>query len=121
MEKRIVSKMNSLEEFEQFVRKNKYVIVKAGAGWCKPCKLLADFMEHILKLMPNNIAIANVDIDKTPSIKRKLRIQSVPFLCNYINGQPMDITVGYKEESIIKFLEKTVQRTNNTNIRLQRQ
>lgn len=83
------------------------VIVDFWAPWCGPCKQLTPVLEKLVAAANGAVRLAKVNIDENPDIARQLRIQSVPTVYLFKNGQPVDGFMGALRESEVKaFIEK---------------
>ena len=54
-------------------------VLKLGALWCNPCKLMDTQIES-LKDQLSNVEIIHVDVDTSPELGKKYNIRSVPTL-----------------------------------------
>jgi thiol-disulfide isomerase/thioredoxin len=52
---------------------NQIIILKFGASWCKPCKLIKDQISNQTTNMNNNILFYNIDIDEHLELYVKLK------------------------------------------------
>ena len=104
-ERRVVA-ISSLAAFQQFIRDNPVVILKAHATWCGPCKRIQPLFEEQYKTLPKGVCIVYVDIDQGPSIARKYAIRSVPCMISLYNGQPYDVVKGARPQEIVNFFSK---------------
>lgn len=107
---RTVCKLGSLNEYNLFIKSHKYVIIKAGAKWCGPCERIKELFNSLALKMPSEFVIGLVDIDDAPCIKRKLHINSVPFIVNVIDGEVMDVMTGSDEKQIHDLFNKSRNR-----------
>lgn len=83
------------------------VIVDFWAPWCGPCKQLGPIIEKVVKAAQGKVKLVKVNIDDSPEIAQQLRIQSIPAVFAFDQGQPVDAFVGAQPESQIKaFVEK---------------
>jgi len=98
------------DEFTQFVKRHRYVVVMATASWCGPCRRIKPLFVSKMNELPMNVALVIVDIDKAPRLKNHLRVKSVPYIMNMINGEAMDVINTSNSSTIISFFSKTLIR-----------
>lgn len=85
----------------------KPVIVQFWAPWCGPCKQLKPVMEKAVTAANDSVAMVRVNIDTSPDLAQALRVQSVPMVYAFYQGQAVDGFVGVRPESEIKtFVDK---------------
>ena len=85
------------------------VIVDFWAPWCEPCKQLGPTIEKVVMAANGAVRLVKIDIDQNPAIAQQLRIQSIPAVYAFKDGQPVDGFMGALPESQIKqFVEKLV-------------
>ena len=95
----------SLETFARDVVQSKVpVLVDFWATWCGPCKQLTPLLEKVVKSARGKVRLVKIDIDKNPEIAQQFRIQSVPTVYAFVNGQPVTGFQGAQPESQIKAL-----------------
>ena len=78
------------------------VIVDFWAPWCGPCKQLGPALEAAVIAAEGAVKLVKVNIDENPEIAQQLRIQSIPTVYAFSNGQPIDGFQGALPESQIK-------------------
>ena len=87
--------------------KERLVLVDLWAPWCGPCKQLGPVLEKIVDNAGGAVSLVKIDIDQNPQIAQALRVQSIPAVFAFKNGQPIDAFMGALPESEIKkFIEK---------------
>lgn len=94
--------------FETEVLKSELpVLVDFWATWCRPCKMIAPVVQALSEKYDGKIKFVKLDVDANPQNPQTYRINSIPTLMIFKNGQPVDTSVGFKPESVI---EKIIQK-----------
>ena len=78
------------------------VIVDFWAPWCGPCKTLGPQLEAAVIAAEGAVKMVKVNIDENPEIAQQLRVQSIPTVYAFRDGQPVDGFMGAIPESQIK-------------------
>ena len=78
------------------------VIVDFWAPWCGPCKTLGPALEAAVTAADGAVKLVKVNIDENPEIAQQLRIQSIPTVYAFKDGQPVDGFMGAIPESQVK-------------------
>ncbi|WP_312524654.1 thioredoxin [Paracoccus sp. (in: a-proteobacteria)] len=83
------------------------VIVDFWAPWCGPCKTLGPQLEAEVTKAKGRVAMVKVNVDENQMIASQLRVQSIPTVFAFYQGQPVDAFQGAIPPSQIKqFVEK---------------
>jgi putative thioredoxin len=78
------------------------VIVDFWATWCGPCKTLGPALEKVVNEAKGAVKLVKIDVDKNPVIAGELRVQSIPTVYAFVDGQPVDGFQGALPESQLK-------------------
>lgn len=74
--------------------KSAAVIVDFHAEWCGPCKTLGPALEAAVTKAGGAAKLVKIDIDANPQFAGQLRVQSIPAVFAFVNGQPVDGFMG---------------------------
>jgi thioredoxin 1 len=70
------------------------VLVDFFAEWCGPCKAMAPALEQVASELAGKIKVAKLDVDQNPDVTQKYRIQAMPTLMIFKNGEVAAQRVG---------------------------
>ena len=85
------------------------VIVDFWAPWCGPCKTLGPMLEKAVAEARGKVRMVKVNVDENQRIAAQLRIQSIPTVYAFFQGQPVDGFQGAVPGSEIKaFIDRLI-------------
>ena len=89
--------------------KNELVLVDFWAPWCGPCRTLGPNIERVVNGFKGKVRLVKINVDENPHFSGQLRVQSIPAVFAFKDGQPIDGFMGALPESQIKaFVEKHI-------------
>ena len=84
------------------------VVVDFWAEWCGPCKAIAPALEEISKEMAGKVTITKMNIDENPNVPTKYRIQAIPTLMIFKDGEVAATHTGAARKSVLSDWIKSV-------------
>ncbi|MBW3130566.1 thioredoxin [Hymenobacter profundi] len=65
------------------------VLVDFYADWCGPCKTMAPILQQVAQQHQGKLRIIKIDVDRNQAVAQQFRVQSIPTLILFQNGQPV--------------------------------
>lgn len=86
------------------------IIVDFWAPWCGPCKTLGPMLEKAVTEAKGAVKMVKVNVDEAQMLAGQLRIQSIPTVYAFYQGQPVDGFQGALPASEIQaFIDRVIQ------------
>lgn len=87
-QKIIISHIDSRTHFARLLDKNPgLIILKLGASWCRPCKIMAPTVEAFYASSPDDILCCDIDVDECHDLysyfKSKKMVNGIPAMLCY--------------------------------------
>ena len=96
----MVKKINA-EQFQAEALKSPVAVVDFSATWCGPCRMLAPVLESVSEKLQGKVDFYNVDVDEAPGLAGEYRINSVPCLLLFKDGDLASQSLGFKPEPML--------------------
>jgi len=90
------------------------VIVDFWAPWCGPCKTLGPALEQAVEAAGGKVRMVKINVDENQQIAAQLRVQSIPTVYAFVDGQPVDGFQGAQPPSeIAAFIDRVSKAGGN--------
>jgi len=101
--KRIIETTDATFE-QDVIQRSKEVPVVADfwAPWCQPCLMLSPVLEKLVTDFAGKFVLVKANTDQTQAVARQFRIQSIPAVYGFRDGELFDSFVGLLPEHQIK-------------------
>ncbi len=76
-----------MSEFNDIIKSEKPTLVDFYATWCGPCKVQAPILEKVKEAVGDAATIIKVDVDANQALAQEYRVQSIPTLILFQNGE----------------------------------
>ena len=86
----------------------KPVLVKFGAEWCGPCRMIAPVLEEIFAEEGAHFDVVDVDVDQCPEVAAKYGIQTIPLMILFKNGEKLDQFGTLQKEDIVARVKQAI-------------
>lgn len=90
-----------MNDFNELIGESKPTLVDFFATWRGPCKMQSPILEQVKAVVGDDANIIKVDIDRNQELAARYRVQSVPTLILFKNGEPVWRTVGLQQQNLL--------------------
>ncbi len=96
-----------MSEFNDIIKDSKPTLVDFFATWCGPCKMQGPILEQVKNAVGDAANVIKIDVDRNPEVSARYRIQSVPTLIVFKDGEAVwrGAGVHQKDQLVAKLNE----------------
>ena len=84
----------SEQQLNQYMNEGKAVLVDYWAPWCGYCRRIGPMYDKVAQQYGDRLVVAKINIDEEPELARRERIEVIPTLVLYQNGQALGSLVA---------------------------
>jgi len=88
-------------EFQELVRQDKPLLVDFWAPWCSYCRRIAPAYDRVANQYGDEISVAKINIDDEAWLAEREKIEVIPTLVLYRNGQVLNSIVAPESKAMI--------------------
>ena len=93
------------------------VVVDLWATWCGPCQTLGPILDKVVGETNGQVELVKVDIDANPGVAQAFRVQSIPMVVAFQDGQPVDAFMGAQgEHEVREFVQRLLPSAADTRL-----
>ena len=86
--------------FEETIKKG-VTVVDFWASWCGPCKMMAPILDETAEEYAD-VTFGKVNVDEQPALANAFRVNAIPTLVFFKDGQAVQQAVGLQQKAALK-------------------
>ena len=90
-----MKEINSAAFPQEVLQSELPVLVDFFAEWCGPCRMLSPVMQELSAKYEGKVKFVKLNVDHAPELANSFRINSLPALLYFRNGQVKGSSVGF--------------------------
>lgn len=91
-----------MNNFDEIIKSSKPTLVDFYATWCGPCKMQAPILEEVKQAIGDEGTVLKVDVDANRELSARYRVQSIPTIILFKDGEPVWRAVGLQQAHVLE-------------------
>jgi thioredoxin 1 len=80
------------QQLEALRREKPLFLLKLGTEWCQPCKTVDVALQKVEE--QTGVPVYKADLDAHPELGQRFRVQSIPTVIKFVQGDPVEVVTG---------------------------
>lgn len=94
--------VESADHLNDLVAEGGVVLADFYADWCGPCKMLEPIVEELA--VETDATVAKIDVDRLQQLAQQYRVQGVPTMYLFADGEQVEQMVGVRQKDELRSL-----------------
>jgi thioredoxin 1 len=94
--------VESADHFDDLLTEGGVVLADFYADWCGPCQMLEPIVEELAA--ETDATVAKVDVDRLQRLAQQYRVQGVPTMYLFADGEQVEQLVGVRQKGELRSL-----------------
>ena len=94
--------VESADHLDELVAEGGVVLADFYADWCGPCKMLEPIVEDLAA--ETDATVAKIDVDRLQQLAQRYRVQGVPTMYLFADGEQVEQMVGARQRGDLRAL-----------------
>ena len=86
--------------FKTAIQSDKPILVDFWATWCGPCVMQGEILHQIENAHPD-LQIGKVNVDENRELAMQFRVDSIPTMILFKNGEPLEMLIGLRPMDVL--------------------
>ena len=91
-----------MDNFDEIIKGGKPTLVDFFATWCGPCKMQSPIIDEVKKSVGDDGVVLKVDVDGNRELAARYRVQSIPTIILFKDGEPVWRAVGLQQANVLE-------------------
>ena len=88
-------------------KENKLLFIDCYTSWCGPCKMVQPELEKLAQ-ENSSLTIAKVNVDENNNLAERFKINSIPCMILFKEGEPKKVILGYRtKQQLAALIQET--------------
>ena len=91
-----------MDNFDEIIKGGKPTLVDFFATWCGPCNMQSPIIDEVKKSVGDDRVVLTVDVDGNRELAARYRVQSIPTIILFKDGEPVWRAVGLQQANVLE-------------------